>query len=609
MVIGLLFAGLAIACGVAIQRILRLPVTLAPLSGLAAVAVLSSWCAVLQLPPFVATALIVLLAVVGLGMAVRETSRGIQVVKTCRLPALLLGIGSLLPAVFLGTILAGVATPVSAHDGAFHVETIDGLRHGVFTQTWYPVGFHASVAAVLNLLPWVDTARGTLEAAEGLAILAPLAVFALALALGADTLMAATAAIVLGLTWTYPYDYHLWGGWPQGMGVLLLMGLLATAAQWIARPTVGWAILGSLFASAIVLSHGTEVYSSVLGLLVIGLIRWRSIKPGPLVRHVPLAVGLAVLLIGPYLLTLIGWAKAGAATSVASSVAEYAAANPAEMGRRDMLQFALGITGAASLLDFPVRIALIALGLSLRQLRLAMALWLLPVLLLLLVDFFDLAPIQTVFILTYPWLYDDRPRQLAVVFASVLAGGGLVTAFSALGGLRTRLAMRPATWRRLALGCVLLLAFFAEGSGVSVYKRIAQTVDDQNMFNADDEAAMGWLRQHALPGEVVANDSFRDAGIWAPYKAGVAVLLPRSGTPDTEERRAFVEHIGDLSSVPAALQEACALHVAYVYRGARPMDWDQPLLADRATLEHAADLREVFTSGEAAIFQVNAPCG
>src|SRR5205085_2638646 len=136
---------------------------------------------------------------------------------------------------------------------------------------------------------------GTVEAALGLAVLAPLAVFALGIAMRLDVRVSAIAAVILGLTWTYPYDYHLWGGWPQGMGVLLLVGVLASALYWIERPSARRALLGGLFAGAIVMTHGTEVYASLLGLAVVGVASWRQIAFKRLLLHVPLAAALAGL--------------------------------------------------------------------------------------------------------------------------------------------------------------------------------------------------------------------------------------------------------------------------------------------------------------------------
>src|SRR6266568_1367168 len=346
--IGVVFACLVVACGVTINRALRLPLSGAPLSGLAGMAVLTAFCAALGAPPVVLSAVVALLGLTGVGIALAGSSRLIGEARSHRGPLLILAVAAALPALVLGSALAGVEAPVSTHDGAFHVETIDALRHGGYVPTWYPLGFHASVAAVLGLAPWLDSARGTPELAIGLAVLAPLAVFALGLTLGLDMLVAAMAAAILSITWTYPYDYHLWGGWPQGMGILLLLGLWIAALRWIQRPTPGWAVFGGLCAGAIVLSHGTEVYSGVLGLAVIAIARGLHIDVKRLAWQLPLALAVALLAAAPYLPTLFGWFRGGAAIGAGAAIADYTAANPEDMGHGDWLQFVLGVTGAAA---------------------------------------------------------------------------------------------------------------------------------------------------------------------------------------------------------------------------------------------------------------------
>src|SRR5438552_4947212 len=272
--VSLLFVALVLACGAALTRAARLPLNVAPLIGLAGIAVLATWCAALKAPPLVSSGLIIICALCGVACLVMSTREIAAKLTAWRVPLLVLLISAALPALVLGAAFAGVEAPVSTHDGAFHVEVIDSLRRGMPLQTWYPVGFHASVAALLGVLPWLDTARGTSEIGLGLAVLGPLAVFALGLALGLDALVSAIAAAILALTFIYPYDYHLWGGWPQGMGVLLVIGLLVAALRWIERPALSWALMGGLFAGAIILSHGTEVYTSALALAVIAAARF-----------------------------------------------------------------------------------------------------------------------------------------------------------------------------------------------------------------------------------------------------------------------------------------------------------------------------------------------
>ena len=603
--VSVFFVVLVLACGAAFTRGLRLPLNVAPLAGLAGLAVLTTWCARLGAPPLLSSVFLVAGAIAGIAVLALSARKATRSATKWRVPLIVLAISAAIPALMLGSAFAGIEAPVSTHDGAFHVEAIDSLRHGVPLETWYPVGFHATVAAVLGLLPWLDTARGTSEIGLGLAILGPLAVFSLGLALGLDALAAAIAAAILAVTFIYPYDYHLWGGWPQGMGVLLVLGLLTAALRWIERPTLGWAVLGSVFAGAIVLSHGTEVYTSVLGLAVIAMARFRRIDPKRLAVHVPLALGLAVVCAAPYLPTLLGWAGTGGAISAGEAFTVNA-----DTGQSDWLQFALGVTGAVSLIDLPLRFGLIALGLSMySRTRLATGLWLAFVALLVVVQFVDLPIVRTVFVLTFPWLADYRPRQIAVVLASLLAAGGLSIGLSYLSRLRLRLVARPATFRRVAMACGLVLVFFAEGSAVSVYKRVIQAVAEQNVYGADDGAAMAWLKQNVRPGEMVANDQTIDAGIWAPYKAHVPILLPRSAPGTLRlDREPVLSHVSDLTATPGAMATACALHLAYLYDGAQPTTADERALPDRAALESAPNLEQVFSSGQAAVFRIHLPC-
>ena len=120
---------------------------------------------------------------------------------------------------------------------------------------------------------------------------------------------------------------------------------------------------------------------------------------------------------------------------------------------------------------------------------------------------------------------------------------------------------------------------------------------------------MAWLKDNVPPGEIVANDQVVDAGIWAPYKADVPILLPRSGSGANRlSREPILSNVGDLAGVPGAVAAACALHVGYLYYGGLPTSADERELPDRAALERAPDLEEVFISGQAAIFRIHLPC-
>ena len=108
---------------------------------------------------------------------------------------------------------------------------------------------------------------------------------------------------------------------------------------------------------------------------------------------------------------------------------------------------------------------------------------------------------------------------------------------------------------------------------------------------------------------MVINDLATDAGIWAPYKAGLPVLLPRSAQgPMFQERGVILAHVLDLNESAGIAARACQLHADYVYQGSRTVPDDVPLALDRAALERAPGLQEVFSSGDAAIYRVHLPC-
>src|SRR5206468_12111080 len=113
--------------------------------------------------------------------------------------------------------------------------------------------------------------------------------------------------VVVGLTWIYPYDFHLWGGWPQGMGVLLALGAWSLALGWLREPNPRWAWLFGLTAAATLLTHGIDLLSMSVGLAAIGAVAWRRLRPSLLGRHVALAVAVGVLGAAVYLPTLLGW--------------------------------------------------------------------------------------------------------------------------------------------------------------------------------------------------------------------------------------------------------------------------------------------------------------
>src|SRR5262245_33563936 len=142
--LGLIFALIALGAGWGACRLLRCSMSLAPSLGLAVLAVLASSCVGLGVPLVFAMAGVVVVLLVGVRRELRP-----KITKNFRpkLGELALVVAAAGPALILGLTLAPLATPISNHDGAFHVETIDALRRGQFVPGWYPIGFHTAVAA------------------------------------------------------------------------------------------------------------------------------------------------------------------------------------------------------------------------------------------------------------------------------------------------------------------------------------------------------------------------------------------------------------------------------------------------------------------------------
>src|SRR5207245_4835005 len=164
---------------------------------------------------------------------------------------------------------------------------------------WYPSGFHAPAAVLLSLLPVIDSASGAVGWAVGLTLLAPLAVFGFARALWTDTRVAAASALVLALTYNFPCEPHLYSVWPSAAGFVLLLGLWTVALEYVARPSARLAILGGLVAYGLLLTHGTELYSAAIVLVIIAGACWRTVASPRVAWHIAIAGAAAVVVAAP----------------------------------------------------------------------------------------------------------------------------------------------------------------------------------------------------------------------------------------------------------------------------------------------------------------------
>ncbi|HEX9106960.1 MAG TPA: hypothetical protein VF832_07025, partial [Longimicrobiales bacterium] len=178
ILLGVAFAVLTCGTGYAGLRALGLSkglqgLALAPSTGLALLAIGSTWMARAGVLTPAGGWLVLASGLGGLVLAARQQRASMLSLAATpgeiRRALALLVAAVVLPIVVLGVGLYGLQAPLSTHDGAWHVETIDALRSGAAWSGWYPPGLHASLAAFLTLVPWIDSAAGTAGAALGLA--------------------------------------------------------------------------------------------------------------------------------------------------------------------------------------------------------------------------------------------------------------------------------------------------------------------------------------------------------------------------------------------------------------------------------------------------------
>src|SRR5262249_32003619 len=217
-------------------------------------------------------------------------------------------------------------------------------------------------AATLQLLPWIDTARGTFELGVTLSLLAPLALFGVALAVWRNFAMASASALALSLTYLYPYFPQIWSGWPLAASMLLTYGVWTAAINYVERPRWRWAALAGLVLRAVVGVHGTEL--STLGLVLIVLLAcaWRHLTWSSLPAHLGLVAVIAAVCSVPYWPILLHWAGGGGAANLGFEAGQ-ALANSASSFLADST-FLVFLGGALGM-DVPLRLVLAAVGVAL----------------------------------------------------------------------------------------------------------------------------------------------------------------------------------------------------------------------------------------------------
>jgi hypothetical protein len=618
MGIAALFVLTAFCAGFGVLRILKfakgaVAFGLAPIAGIGVLAVLSTWIVSLGAPPPVPGLVASAVVLVGFALAVADHHSIVLAASTLlrehRVAAMTLGAAVAVPMIAMGVAFAGAQVPLSPHDGASHTEAIQAYRLGLAWVDWYPPGLAALFAAWLQLFPWVDTAEGALDLGMSLPVLAAFGVFGLGVAVWRSLQMAAAGALLLSFTFVYPYFPEIWSGWPQALSLLFVIGTWTASLAYLERPSVGWGVLTGLMLGGVILVHGSELYTLALVLPMVLIAALRRIRWRALSRDLGIAFLVMLVCSAPYLPVLFHWAgNGGAGYGVGLEDGQAPAASTGPGAVSDpFIMFALGALG----IDLPLRCVLLAIGgIAAFRMRAGRSVVAIGVVFVGITSCFTLLSglpiLRQAYAVTYPWGMHFRIFMVVAITQALLSGAGGVVLMRWLDCV----PRRPVAWaRRLGrVTRVLVLTWLALMTW-SMTLFLAYPAQLVLGYSADDAAAMEWLRQHASPGTVLVNDGYADAGIWAPYKSGVELLLTRSASPTDLARAGIViVNIGRLDQAPQAAAIACATHAVYVYRGARVSDWDGRRFPPLAELRASPVLEEVFSSGEAVVFRTSLDC-
>ena len=611
MVLGALSALLMVGAGCATLRLIGLQrdavgLGLAAALGIASLAVLTTFAQQAHLPEPLIGAVVLGVCVLGLVPVVRSARS--RITSTDRLTLAVLAIALIIPALVLWTtvsVQSGV--PDYSYDGPYHVETVEAMRHGALIAGagWYPTGFHGPVAALLSLFPWIDSATGVVAWAAGLTLVAPLVVFAFATAIWGHVRVGAAAALLLALTSTFPYGPQLYSEWPMAAGLVLVVALWTLCVQYLSKPEARVAAAAGLMAGALLVVHGTEVYTAAIGLVGLGIARWRTLISKRFVADAAVACASASAASLPYVPALMRWTATGGAVAVGS---DYYALHQATTLHEPLLEtlFWASSTSSGLLIDLPVRLALLGLGawLALRG-RNGRALAALSAVffgLVALFRFVDVGVVRQVFALTLPWAVDGRLLMTVPILVAPLEGFALVWVGSQLAA-----RARAVTDNRRALARRAVAFGIALGAASVLLSAAKFNLETSHVvtYSADDAAAFAWLRQHAQPGDVLMNDGAADAGIWAPYKADVNIVLPHSrGVVPNGPEDLVRTNLGALDTRRDVASAACALGIKYVYRGEAPSTSEAREFPSLDALRSNPALQEVFSSGDAAVFEL-----
>ena len=603
--------------------------------------------------------LVSLLVVLGLGIRDWRSGQRLPISNSQSLIANLDGASLSLLGITLSTLLVRLYVvrdlPVGLLGDSYHHTLIAQLlvdNGGIFSS-WQPYaplttftyhfGFHANVAFV-HYVTGLDLPQSLIWAGQILnAIMVPL-VFALALALGEQPWAGVWAALIVGFASTLPAYFVNWGRYTQLTGQVVMIAALVC---WInlaeqtkdeGRTTNNpprhsvfrlssfvfrqfdvelgkLLVLTSLATAALVLTHYliTALAALLIGSYVLGVLLARRSWPlaGVLLLRAGLAGALALLLVVPWLLNIVG----GHLVRNASGLVDGTAKSAMALSKLEPL-IPTYIGGVA--------LAFVLAGLLAALWRREWRIGLLAVWCALLV----IAVVPYVVGLPGTGVIDTLTGFGTLYLPAALLAGYALALAQRLGATLLARLHAPSGLGAVLLGALLLLAI---ASNIGWQTQVV-TGDTALVVDADIDA-MQWIRENTPADARFAINSFpayagtlaagTDAGWWIPLLARRAVILPplNYGGEQGEQANyhtnvnALIKKLRgrDLTdstalrvdlSRPVALKTLDSNKIDYVYIGAHPFpgpssaDWIDP-----AKLRTSPFFRLIYARDGVEIFQ------
>ena len=478
--------------------------------------------------------------------------------------------------------------------------TLLATDYGHRPTAYYPPGLHAGAALIVSVSGSTVGDALLISTIIPAAIFLGFGMFMLSSWLVPDRpLVAGFSALFAPTVGIFPYKPMLWGGMPLIIAMSFIPVAVAFTVQTLTRKD--WDIRDILLSAALAVAifsiHTNEV--ALLLILVVFLslpLIWRSVATLKVLVVRSMAVGaVATAFILPSLPGVLG----------AASEAQVIDDKPAQS-----MQFALGniLTLNAAVPNRQLKIALLAaIGIAVAiRIRRAGGLIAAGALTL---GLYTLAATKgpAYEVLTLPWFrQDERIAYNLAVIVPLLAGIG-VGEFAIWLGKALRGGAGVALQLALIAATVLIVVLPA---GTNISRWVGESFIQYSPVGRDEVAAFRFLAGRVHPGERVLNDFNSDGSIWMFSRTSRVMPLFALPPPAPGYFRPGDERILLLNQLASGGEQETELIekfcVTHVYFGEDHFA-DAPHTMNLSDLRVNPRLRQVFSRGDAHVFELNPP--